>query len=179
LTQDTTTLFLIGSLFFIIGTCILFFFKKKKLTGLLPFAIGLSAILITTIGPLSHSKQQLNNVLHINKNDITRILIKPAKYSGYENRSLINHRIIIGNRKTIESICSSIVNGEITNSLIKNPRWVCLLRLEKVNGTYTEVEVRNAGQSTLLEVTSNGYFGWHYGTIEADSLGLLLKELTK
>jgi hypothetical protein len=179
LTSNTTQLLLIGVLFAIIGLFTLVLKKKKKLVGLLPLTAGVAAILLTIVGPLSNSQKHLDNVLHIDKDDIILVKIKPTKYVGWEKRSLTKYQIKIANRETIDSLCLAVINGKITNSLIKDPNWICLLKFEKKNGTSTEFQVLNAGQNTIIEVRSAGDYGWDYGTIEANSLGMLLPELVK
>ena len=172
-------LLLIGILFAIIGLCTLVFRKQKKSAGLIPLIIGLTAIFLTTVGPLSKSQEQINKVLKLDKNQIVKVIIKPTKYRGYEQISLTQNIIEVTDRNTIDSLCFSLTNAKKTNSIIKNPKWVCLVRFDKMDRSFLELEVKNAATVTFVEVKSNGDYGWNYGTLDAKSFGQILLSLMR
>ena len=174
-----TQLLLIGILFVIIGLCTLIFRKQKKLVGLIPLIIGLTAIFFTTVGPLSKSQEQINKVLKLDKNEITKIIIKPTEYRGYEKISLTQNIVEITDRNTIDSLCFSLTKATTTSSIIKNPQWVSLVRVEKIDSTFLELEVKNARTVTFVEVNSNGDYGWNYGTLDAKLFGQILSKLIR
>jgi hypothetical protein len=179
LTNNMTQLLLIGVLFAIIGLCTLIFRKQKKLVGLIPLIIGLTAIFLTTIGPLSQSQAQINKVLKLDKKEVAKVIIRPIEYRGYEKISLTQNIVEITDRNTIDSLCLSLIKAKTTNSIIKNPKWVSLVRFEKIDDSFLELEVKNAGTVTFVEVKSNGDYGWNYGTLDAKSFGQFLSTLTR
>ncbi|MGG9963524.1 hypothetical protein [Ferruginibacter sp. SUN106] len=179
MTQHTIQLLIIGSIFSIIGIATLVFKKQKKKTGFIPLTIGLLAITLTIAGPLSQSYKQLDAILTIDKNDISEIQIKPATYKGNETLSLLKTTISITDQATIDSLCTAINSGTIRNAVIKNPAWVCLVRLEKKHDSSIEFAVKNAGQNTIIEVNSDVEHGWNYGTIDVPLLGQLLTRISK
>lgn len=179
MTNNTTELLFIGILFAIIGLCILIFKTKKKLVGLIPLIIGVAAILLTTVGPLAKGQEQINKVLNLDKGVITKVIIKPTEYRGYEKISLTQTIIEITDKNTIDSLCFSLTKANATNSIIKNPKWVCLVRFDRADNSFLEFEVKSAGSDTFIEVKSNGDYGWNYGTLDARHFGQLLVELSK
>jgi len=174
-----TQLLLIGTFFAIIGLCTLLFRKQKKLAGLIPLILGLTVIFLTTIGPLSKSQEQINKVLKLDRNEVAEIIIRPTKYKGYEEISLTKRVIEITDKKTIDSLCFALTNAKATSSIIKNPKWVCLISVKKNDHSFFEIAVKNAGQSTFIEVNSDGDYGWNYGTLDAKYFGQLLVDITK
>lgn len=177
--NNTIELLLIGTLFAVIGLCTLIFKKKKKFVGLIPLTIGTAAILLTTVGSLSKSQEEINKVLQLDKNEITKVIIKPTGYRSYEKISLTHNIVEITDKNTIDSLCLSLTKAKATNSIIKNPKWVCLVRFDKLDSSFLEVEVKNAGADTFVEVNSNGDHGWVYGTLDAKYFGQILSNLTK
>ena len=177
--SNTTQLLLIGILFVIIGLGTLLIKKKKKLVGLVPLTIGTVAILFVTVGPLSNSPVEINKVLHLNKDQITNIIIKPTEYRGYEEISLTKTVIEITDKSTLDNLCSALTKARVTNSIIKNPKWVCLVRLNRKDKSFIELEVKNAGKDSFVEIKSNGDYGWNYGTLDASYFGQMLISLTK
>lgn len=174
-----TQLLLIGILFVIIGFCTLIFRKQNKLVGLIPLIIGLTAILLTTVGPLSKSYEQIDKVLKLDKTEVVKVIIKPTEYRGYEKISLTKTLVEITDRNTIDSLCLSLTKAKKTNSIIKNPTWVSRVRFERMDSSFLELEVKNAGTVTFVEVKSNGDYGWNYGTLDAKSFGQFLSTLTR
>jgi hypothetical protein len=179
LTNSITQFLLIGILFAIIGLCTLKFRQQKKLVGLIPLIIGLTAIFLTTVGPLSKSHEQIHKVLKLDKTEVAKVFIKPTEYRGYEKISLTQNIVEITDRNTIDSLCLSLTKAKTTNSIIKNPTWVSLVRFEKMDNSFLELEVKNAGTVTFVEVNSNGEYGWNYGTLDAKSFGQLLSRLIR
>ena len=147
--------------------------------GLLPLTIGVAAILLTTVGPLAKSQAEINKVLNIDKNQITKVLIKPTEDREYEKISLTQNTVEVTDKNTIDSLCFSLTKAKETNSIIKNPKWVCLVEFEKMDNSFLEFEVKSAGSDTFIEVKSNGYYGWIYGTLDARHFGQLLVDLSK
>jgi hypothetical protein len=172
-----TQLLLIGILFVIIGLCTLIFKKQKKLVGLIPLTIGLTAVFLTTVGPLSKNQQQINKVLTLDKNEVIKVIIKPTEYRGYEKISLTQNVVEIADRNVIDSLCFSLAKATTTSLIIKNPQWVTLVRFEKIDSSFLELEVKNAGTVTFVEVKSDGDYGWNYGTLEAKLFGQVLSTL--
>lgn len=177
--QHNLELFITGTIFSIIGICTLVFKKQKKLTGLIPLTIGLAAIVLIIIGPLSQSYKYPDTVLHIDPKNITAILIKPTTYKGYETLSLTKNPLTIIKKEIIDSLCTAIRTGTLRHSIIKNPTWVCLVRLEKKDNSFVEFAVKNAGQNTIIEANADGDYGWNYGTIDVPLLGPLLTRISK
>ncbi len=170
---------LIGVLFTIIGLCTFKFKKQKKLVGLIPLILGLTTVALATFGPLSQSQKQLDKILKVDKTKIVRISIMPTTYKGYEEISLTKTTIEITKTETIDSLCNALTNAKSISTIIKNPKWACLVRLDKKDNSYFEFAVKGAGQNAFLEVNSNGDYGWNYGTIEALSFGQILTNITK
>ncbi|MFN8291893.1 MAG: hypothetical protein U0U70_16665, partial [Chitinophagaceae bacterium] len=108
--------------------------------GLLPLTIGVIAILLTTVGPLAKSQKKINEVLNLHKSDITKIIIKPTEYRGYEKISLTQTKIEVTDKNTIDSLCSSLTEAKTTNSIKKNPNWVSLVRFDRNDNTFLEFE---------------------------------------
>lgn len=179
MTSNVIQFLLIGVLFIIIGLCILVLKKKRKLIGLLPLIIGVSAILLATVSPLAKSQAQLNQVLQLDRKEVTKFIIKPTEQRMYKGISLVQNIIEVTNNSTIDSLCLFLQEAEVTNSIIKNPKWICLVRVEKVDKTFFEFQVKNAGLATYITVKSNGDYGWIYGTINAKAFGQLLFRLVQ
>lgn len=177
--NNMTQLLLIGISFAIIGICTLIFRKQKKSGGLIPLIIGLTAIFLTTVGPLSKSQEQINKVLNLDKNQIAKVIIKPTKHRGYEQISLTQNTIEVTARNTIDNLCYSLLKAKETNSSTNNPKWVCLVRFDKMDQSFLEFQVKSSATTTFVEVNSNGDYGWHYGTLDAKSFGQILLSLTR
>lgn len=179
MTNSTTQLLVIGTVFVIIGLCTLRFKKQKKLVGLIPLILGLTAVGLTTFGPLSQSQKQLDKILKVDKTEIARISIKPTTYKGHEEISLTKTTIEITETGTIDSLCTALTNAKSVSTIMKNPKWACLVRLDKKDNSYIEFAVKGAGKNAILEVNSNGDYGWNYGALDANYFGQLLVNLTK
>jgi hypothetical protein len=178
-TNNTTQILVIGILFVIIGLCTIRFKKQRKLVGLIPLILGLTAVALTTFGPLAQSQKQIDKILKVDKTEIVRISIKPTTYKGHEEISLTKTTIEITKTETIDSLCTALTNAKSVSTIMKNPKWTCLVRLDKKDNSYIQFVVKGAGQNAILEVNSNGDYGWNYGAIEALSFGQILTTLTK
>ena len=179
MTNNTTQILVIGILFTIIGLCTIRYKKQKKLVGLIPLILGLTTVALTTFGPLSQSQKQLDKILKVDKTKIARISIKPTTYKGHEEISLTKTTIEITKTETIDSLCTALTNAKSVSTIMKNPKWACLVRLDKKDNSYIEFAVKGAGQNVLIEVNSNADYGWNYGTIEAVSFGQILTNINK
>lgn len=171
-----TELLLGGILFTIIGLCTFKFSKQKKAAGLTPLIIGLTLIYLTTVGPLSKNQEQINNVLKLDKNQVTYVVIKPIKHTGYDN--LTQNIIEVTDRNIIDSLCYFLTKAKITNSVTNSPKWVCLIGFEKTDRSFLEFEVKITTTATFIEVRSNGGYGWNYGSLESKYFGQILLSLT-
>src|SRR5690348_12921415 len=125
-----------GILFAIIGICTIKFRKQKKSAGLIPLIIGLTMIYLPTVGPLAKSQEEINKVLHLDKNKIEKVIIKPVKHRDYEQINLTQSTIEVTDRNAIDSLCNSLMKAKQINTVIKNPKWVCLVRFNKTDRSF-------------------------------------------
>jgi len=159
---------------------ILIFSKRKKLHSLISFAIGIFLIIISTVGPLSKSRQKVNQVEKIDSTQVERIVIQPTKNFSSQSLSLIKNEVIVTNREMLNSLCLALQHSILTDeNFLKNPDSVCRVQIEMKDKTNIAFGIRIRGQATSIELDSKGESGWHYAKLQANEFGQILKEICK
>jgi len=179
LTSNTIQLLLIGIVFLIIGVYTVRLKKQKKIEGIIAIILGLGAIGLTTSGPLSQSQKHINKILEIDKNKVVKISIKPTTYKGHEEISLTKTIIEITERETIDNLCNALTSANSLSTIMKNPKWACLIRIDINDNTFLEFAVKGSRLNTIIEVNSDGDYGWNFGAIEASSFGEKIISIAK
>ncbi|MBN8673174.1 MAG: hypothetical protein J0L56_03505 [Chitinophagales bacterium] len=180
MTHYTIQPLIIGIIFLLVSVGILAFSKRKKRRSVISFAIGVFLIIISTVGPLSKSRQKVNEVEKIDSTKVERILIQPTNIPSSQSISLVTNEIIVTNRETLNSLSLALRHTVLTDEdFLKNPDSVCRIRIEMKDKTNIVFGVRISGRATSIEVDSKGESGWHYAKLQANEFGQILKEICK
>ena len=179
LTQNTIQPLIIGIIFLVIGFCSLFFSKKKYLS-LIPGTIGVFLIFISLFGPLSKSKQRVDQLKNLDSTKITRIIVQPSAIDPAENKRLVKNEVIVIDRNTINELCGALHKTVLANEdFLKNPTSLCRVLIEIKDEKSITFGVRISGDMTSLEIDSEGESGWHFAKLKATEFGQIIKRVCK
>lgn len=77
-----------GIVFLIIGILVSKQHKWKKFKTYIPILLGLFLIYISTVGPLSETKNRINEITKIDYTKVKSVTLQPTRYIGYEKSSM-------------------------------------------------------------------------------------------
>ena len=177
--QNITPL-IIGIIFIIIGFCNLLFSKKRKFISILPIGLGLFLIWLPTIGPLSHSKKHVNEIINIDSSKVAKIWVQPSSIPGNENISLVNSEVVIADRKAINELCFALHNAVVVDeNFLKKPDAFCKVQIDLKDKRNIVFGMRFSGETASLEIDSDGESGWHYAKLQGNKFGEIIRKACK
>lgn len=177
MTSDTLSLLFIGICFTVIGLIACRFYRWRQVKGYIPFLLGLSLIYLGTLGPLSHSKERLNAVTHLDSSRVVEIRLQPTQQSTYKKLSLVSKDVSIRDRQLIGLICQSLHQASGISKGIQNPTQVGRMEITLADASPLVLGLKRGRSSFTLDVFSNGEAGWHYGNLSAPLLSHLIDSL--
>ena len=167
-----------GIVFLIIGILVSKHHKLKKFKTYIPILLGLFLIYISTVGPLSESKNRINEITNIDNSKVKSITFQPTRYIGYEKLSMFRHDSTIYDRILIKDICNRLHKSKIVgDGFLKNPKEVFRVRIRFTNKKTINFGVRKSGNITCININSDGEYGWHYANLNASDFGSILKSV--
>ena len=168
---------LVGVAFFFIGLGGLFFSSNKKWLFIIFLIIGSWLVYIFTIGPLAESNEKLDSIINIDSKTVREIILKPTKKDNGQIKSIVKSDLNIQSRSSIETICKALNEAEYAFAgYLKTADSLAVLEIRMDSGKIL-FGIRKKGNSTALNVYSNGESGWNYGTLKCNDLGNVIKEL--
>jgi hypothetical protein len=171
-------LFIIGIIFTIIGVISSKKARWRKFKTYVPIIVGLILCYLSTIGPLSKSKSQLNKIIAINSSAVNSMTFQFSENSGGALNSKILGNKIISKRNEINHFCSKLrlatIEGE---DFVKNAKKIYQVKIHFKNSESLYFSVKKSSEATCIKLNSNGEFGWHYGNLRANEFGLLIDSL--
>ena len=174
MTNKEISILLGGFVFLTIGILVSRHYNWKKFKTYIPIVLGLFLIYLTTLGPLSKSKNRIAEIIYIDSSKVKSIRIQPTRDKGYENLSMFKKDRIVNNRNTINNICDRLHNAKIEGEgFMKNPKKVCRVEILFTNKKTISFGVRKSGEMTCIEINSDGEYGWHYANLDASDFGNL------
>jgi hypothetical protein len=178
MTINTTGFLIIGLIFLVVGFYSCWYDKWRKINGYVPLVIGLFAVYLTTIGPLSKSRAEINKVRKIDGDKVESILIHTGN-PGEENSFKVCTDTLLTDKGLINDLCD-LLNEAIPASprgYVKRPGWNYKIQINLANNETVNFEVCKFKQSTFLSVVSRGKNAWHYGDLKANEFGVLLNKI--
>lgn len=150
---------------------------KKRI---FPILIGLFLLYLNLFGPLSKGDNKIETLINLDSKEIEIIHIMPTETRGYEDISLLSKSVSISDTIVIEKICRYINKSKDTwFPNIKPPYdWACRLEIE-LNGQTIPLGIRLKNGTTIIEVKSDGEYGWNYGELHSNGLGELMEKIIK
>jgi hypothetical protein len=177
LTTSNLATLIVGLLFTFLGIAATLFYRGKRTKTYVPLVIGLFIIYITT-GPLSHSRERIEAITHLDPKQVVCIFLKPTSNSGYADISLVKYDRSINDSPTLRRISHLLQHAVIAGEgYIKTPTQVGRMEIMLRNQPPLIFGFRKKGVATCISVDSNGETGWHYGLLDAPGLGLVLDSL--
>ena len=168
---------IVGILFTFLGIAASIFHRWKKAKTYVPLVIGLFVIYIT-IGPLSHSRERIEAITHLDPKQVVCIFLQPTGSPGYTDISLVKYDRLINDSPTLRRISHLLQQAVIAGEgYIKTPAQVGRMEIILRNQPPLKFGFRKKGVATCIVVDSNGETGWHYGLLDAPGLGLVLDSL--
>jgi len=168
-----TGLFIIGIIFSAIGIGGLLLARVKRGLFWLFLLLGISSLLLTTIGPLSNSQENIDQLLSMDSQEIQMIEVRPTSRTY---PSLVEKIMIIHNRQSIDNICLALNHArEVDDDFLKAPDSCCSIIVTMTDRSTIQFGMMQRGQVTGIDV--GGESGWHYGRLEANDFGKVLKSL--
>jgi len=178
LTSDNITLLLIGIIFTLLGIVASHFYQWKRVKTYIPLLIGLGAIYLTTLGPLSHSRSKIDAIIHLDDRKVIAFYLQPTHISSYKAISLVSDEMRISDLKTIRHFCLLLQQASPTDEgYLKNPTQAGRVEISFRDGSNLVLGLKKDGSATCLLINSNGEDGWHYANLEATGLGALIDSL--
>jgi hypothetical protein len=137
---------------------------------------GLFLMYLETFGPLSESKNKLEQVIKISAQQVKAIRILPSQDTGKRRKpSLVKELQTIQDPTAIAKICASLqTSTKVNDGLVKLPQWVCRVELV-LPDRILAFGIRKGEEATAIVVFSDGELGWNYGTLQNDEIGNLLE----
>jgi hypothetical protein len=167
-----------GIVFLIIGIIASKHHKWKKFKTYILILLGFLLIYISTVGPLSESKKRISEITNIDSTKVVSITFQPTRYKGFENLSIFKKDSIVNNRNSINDICNRLRKAKIeSEGFVKNPRKVCRVEVQFTNKKTISFGIKKFGETTCLNLSSNGEYGWHYANMDASDFGNILKSV--
>ncbi len=172
MTVSNIAVFIGGLAFTALGVSMSRFYKSRKVLGYVFLIIGILLIYITTIGPLSHATEKINEVVGVSAGKVTSIVIKPA---GDAYPDLVQTDQTITDKEVVKKLCDALHKINVHDEgLLKNPERVALIQINTTEQKAIVFEVRKTGKRTTLSLDSKGTSGWHYAYLEAYDFGMVL-----
>lgn len=169
-----------GLVFLTIGILASGHYKWKKTKTYIPIAIGLFLIYISTVGPLSESKNRITEIINIDSTKVESITFQPTQYKGYENITMFKKDSIVSDRNLINEICNKLHKAKVEGEgFLKNPKEACRVEIHFINNKTISFGVRKSEAVTCITLDSDGEYGWHYANLDARDFGKLLKNAVK
>jgi hypothetical protein len=169
---------IVGIIFAIIGIAACIHYRWRPAKTYIPLAIGLSLIYLATIGPLSHSRERIEAITHLDPAQVVSIWLEPTGNSSYSDISLFRHNREINDTPTLHRIVHLLqLAVPAMEGYIKAPTGVGRIEITLRNLPPIIFAFRKNADATCLSIVSNGDSGWHYGLLDAPGLGPLLDSL--
>lgn len=164
-----------GISFLVIGIGGIILSSKKK-QFLIPLFIGSWILYIHTLGPLAESNMKLDRIINVKSDEVEVIILKASIVNSKEH-SLMSNSLEIRDKESINEICQVLNEAEkIHDGYVKSPEWLVQMEIKK-STSHIYLGVRKKEGKTSIKVTSNGEYGWNYGTLKCDRLGKVLENI--
>jgi len=158
-----------------VGVTACHFYKWKKGKAYVPLAIGLFLFYLYTVGPLSHSREKVEAILHLDPNQVLRMTLQPTRNSSYTDISLVRYDRLINDSATLHRISRLLRQAVIVGEgYIKDPSQVGRMEITLRNQPSIVFGFKKRGGAVCIVLDSNGEDGWHYGLLDAPGLGPVL-----
>jgi len=177
MTPNTLSIFIVGILFTLLGIAACMFHHWKKAKTYPPLIIGLALIYLTRIGPLSHSREKIEAITHLDPHQVVFITLEPTENSSYADISLVKYNRLVDDSPTLFRITRLLQQAVAGEGYMKNPTQVGRIEVTLRDHPPLIFGLRKRGTATSIQVSSNGEDGWHYGALNAQGLGVVLDSL--
>ena len=180
MTYKEISILLGGLVFLTLGILISRQNQWKKIKTFIPIVLGLFLIYLSTVGPLSDSKNRIAEIINIDSTKVKIIKFQPTKNVGYENLTMFKEDCVVTDRKLINKICNTLHEAKVEGEdFLKNPKEVCRVEIHFVSDKTISFGVTKSETTTCIDLNSNGESGWHYANLNASDFGKLLKNDNK
>ncbi len=166
-----TLILFVGILLIGVGATI--YIREKRKIGFLPIIVGTLLLLIRFVGPLSSTGDKLREIKKIESSQIQYITIRPSSF--YVEKNITQTELRITDPSKIAAFAQALNTSKETSKVrMPIPDWTCIVEIEKNDGTII-FRVRHSKEDTKLSVDSEGDSGWHYGTLQCNSLAEVIE----
>ena len=160
-------IFIVGFGFTALALSMCKFYNWKNFKPYLLLILGLIIMYIPTFGPLSKSKENIEEIQNIEPNKVISIVLSSTK-----NIKVLK---IIKDKKSIEEICNALKNSEIaSDDFMKNTETSYHMQINLTNKEMKNVELKFGEQVTCIDINSNGLFKWRFGKLESKNIQNIL-----
>ncbi|RZM02244.1 MAG: hypothetical protein EOO88_57260, partial [Pedobacter sp.] len=145
----------------------------RKVTSVIPIAIGVGLILLYSIGPLSPKKVQTraNEFLQIHGRDVNEIVILPVIAAF--TTSLVGAEVHFTDTLSIEQLCLSLNLAVLEdNGFFKEEGSLCTVIINRVNGGRIEFRLKSIHDVARIDLSGGG---WQYGIFQANDFIKILR----